>query len=57
MKMHLMNILNQFEATLEEKNSIVNTFKDRVPSYSLALEEFCKLRGITVDEFAAMKKS
>ncbi|MCO4818355.1 MAG: hydroxymethylglutaryl-CoA reductase, degradative [Bacteroidetes bacterium] len=53
MKMHLMNILNQFEATLEEKNAIINTFKDRVPSYSLALEEFCKLRGITVEQYTA----
>ncbi|MFT5512495.1 MAG: hydroxymethylglutaryl-CoA reductase [Bacteroidia bacterium] len=55
MKMHLMNILNQFEATLEEKAAIVNTFKNRVPSYSLALEEFCKLRGITVEAFTASR--
>ena len=55
MKMHLMNILNQFEATLEEKAAIINTFKDRVPSYSLAVEEFCKLRGITKEEFAASR--
>lgn len=55
MKMHLMNILNQFEASLEEKAAIIDTFKDRVPSYSLALEEFCKLRGITTEQFAASK--
>ncbi|MBO6518003.1 MAG: hydroxymethylglutaryl-CoA reductase, degradative [Bacteroidia bacterium] len=51
MKMHLLNILNQFEATQEEKVAIIDSFKDRIPSYQLALEEFCKLRGITVDEF------
>jgi hydroxymethylglutaryl-CoA reductase len=52
MKMHLLNILNQFEATAAEKAQIVDTFKDRIPSYQLALEEFCKLRGINAQEFA-----
>ena len=51
MKMHLLNILNQFEATEQEKAIIVDSFKNRIPSYQLALEEFCKLRGIAVDEF------
>ncbi len=52
MKMHLLNILNQFEATQSEKLQIIDTFKDRIPSYQLALEAFCKIRGITTEEFA-----
>lgn len=52
MKMHLLNILNQFEATDKEKAHIIESFRDRIPSYQLALEAFCKLRGISVEEFA-----
>jgi len=51
MKMHLLNILNQFEATEKEKAIIVDSFKNRIPSYQLALEEFCRVRGIAVDKF------
>jgi len=51
MKMHLLNILNQFESTEKEKAIIVDSFKNRIPSYQLALEEFCRVRGISVDEF------
>ena len=46
MKMHLLNILNQLEATEEEKASIVEYFKDKVPSHHATVEIFCKLRGI-----------
>lgn len=46
MKMHLLNILNQLEATEEEKVKIVDYFKDKIVSYSATVEIFCKLRGI-----------
>lgn len=46
MKMHLLNILNQLEATQEEKNIIVEHFKDNVVSHSAAVRKFCELRGI-----------
>lgn len=46
MKMHLLNILNQLEATQAEKDEIVNYFKDKVVSHSAAVNKFCELRGI-----------
>ncbi len=46
MKMHLLNILNQLEATEEEKKVIVEYFKDKVVSHSAAVNKFCELRGI-----------
>lgn len=46
MKMHLLNILNQLEATEEEKVKIVDYFKDKIVGYSSTVEIFCKLRGI-----------
>lgn len=46
MKMHLLNILNQLEATEEEKAFIVDYFKDKVPSYHATIDIFCKTRGI-----------
>lgn len=49
MKMHLLNILNQLEATEEEKEQIVEHFKDKVVSFSGAVEAFFKLRGIGPD--------
>jgi hydroxymethylglutaryl-CoA reductase len=56
MKMHLLNILNQLEATDEEKIEIVNYFKDKVVSFSNAVEIFCKIRGISADSLASHKK-
>jgi len=50
MKMHLLNILNQLEATEDEKAQIVEYFKDKVVSFSAAVEIFSKLRGIPVDQ-------
>lgn len=47
MKMHLLNILNQLEATEEEKTTIQNYFEDKVVSHSDVVNQFCKLRGIT----------
>jgi hydroxymethylglutaryl-CoA reductase len=46
MKMHLLNILNQLEATEAEKVEIVHYFKDKIVSHSAAVEIFCKIRGI-----------
>lgn len=50
MKMHLLNILNQLEATEDEKAQIVEYFKDNIVSHSAAVEQFCKLRGIEVPD-------
>ncbi|WP_055434933.1 hydroxymethylglutaryl-CoA reductase, degradative [Lacinutrix algicola] len=44
MKMHLMNILNQFEATNTEKDSIVNHFKTNTVTHSAVVTEIEKLR-------------
>lgn len=46
MKMHLMNILNQLEATAEEKVQIAEFFKDKVPHHREVVKYFCNLRGI-----------
>lgn len=46
MKMHLMNILNQLEATEDEKKYFVNFFKDKTVTHHMVIEEFCKLRGV-----------
>lgn len=55
MKMHLLNILNQLEATEEEKEEIVHYFKDKVVSHSAAVNKFCELRGIPKPEVTAKK--
>jgi len=41
MKMHLMNILNHFNATEEEKQLAVEYFKDKVVSFA-SVSEFIK---------------
>lgn len=46
MKMHLLNILNQLEATEKEKTHFVNYFKDKTVSHHAVIAEFCKLRGV-----------
>jgi hydroxymethylglutaryl-CoA reductase len=46
MKMHLMNILTQLEATLEEKEKVAAYFKDKVPHHREVVNYFCNLRGI-----------
>ncbi len=56
MKMHLLNILNQLEATEEEKVKIVDYFKDNVVSYSATVEIFCKIRGIEVPSVVSKSK-
>ena len=54
MKMHLFNILNQLDATLEERNTIVEYFKDKTVSHSAVVDIFCEMRGISRSE--AIKK-
>ncbi|WP_053990996.1 hydroxymethylglutaryl-CoA reductase, degradative [Mangrovimonas sp. TPBH4] len=44
MKMHLMNILNQFEATNEEKAQLAAHFKTHVVTHSAVVEALNKLR-------------
>ncbi len=44
MKMHLMNILNQFEATKEEKTIIVEKFKTETVTHSAVVEAINGLR-------------
>ena len=44
MKMHLMNILNQFEATPSEKESLIAYFKSNTVSHSKVVEQIEKLR-------------
>ncbi len=46
MKMHLLNILNQFEATAEEKEKIVDHFKTNVVTHSAVVEAIENIRKI-----------
>lgn len=55
MKMHLLNILNQLEATTDEKKIIVDHFKYNTVSHSAAVKKFCEVRGIKNPE--EIKKS
>ena len=45
MKMHLMNILNQFEATADEKKVLIEQFKTNVVTHSAVVEAIEKLRA------------
>lgn len=45
MKMHLMNILNQFEATDEEKLLLIDYFKTNLVTHSAVVEAIKKLRS------------
>ncbi|MFC0602998.1 hydroxymethylglutaryl-CoA reductase, degradative [Winogradskyella pulchriflava] len=45
MKMHLMNILNQFEATSEEKTKLVEHFKTNTVTHSAVAEAIENIRG------------
>ena len=45
MKMHLMNILNQFEANREEKRFLINHFKTNTVTHSSVVEAIQKLRA------------
>lgn len=48
MKMHLFNILNQLEATEDEKLAIQKFFHDKVPHHKDVVNKFCEMRGIPV---------
>jgi len=45
MKMHLMNILNQFEATPEEKEKLITHFKTNTVTHSAVVETINSLRA------------
>ena len=45
MKMHLMNILNQHQATKEEKQKVLEYFKDTTVSHSLVIDYLEKIRS------------
>lgn len=45
MKMHLVNILNQFEATSKEKAILINHFKNNAVTHSSVVAEIEKLRS------------
>ena len=45
MKMHLLNILNQFEATAEEKSKLIKNFKDNTVTHSAVVEALNTLRS------------
>ena len=44
MKMHLINILNQYNATLSEKNDLIEYFKTNVVTHNAVVEALNKLR-------------
>lgn len=46
MKMHLLNILNQLGATMDERKQIKKHFADKVVSHSDVVRVFCEMRGI-----------
>jgi len=46
MKMHLMNILNQFEATETEKEQLVKYFKTNTVTHTEVATQIEKLRAI-----------
>jgi hydroxymethylglutaryl-CoA reductase len=45
MKMHLLNILNQLEATEEEKKMIVQYFIKNTPHHAEVIDAFRRVRG------------
>ena len=45
MKMHLLNILNQLEATEAEKATIIEYFKKNVPHHNTVVDIFKRVRG------------
>ncbi len=45
MKMHLMNILNQFQATTEEKEQLIEHFKTNTVTHSEVVQQIEKLRN------------
>ena len=56
MKMHLYNILNQLEATEEERKAIKAHFADKVVAHNEVVRKFCELRGVPYESLSAKKK-
>ena len=56
MKMHLLNILNQLEATKEEIEQVRSFFENKVPHHSDVVKKFCEIRGIKSPSEIAKKK-
>ncbi len=54
MKMHIMNILNQQNASLEEKRQLVDHFRKQTVTHSNVIRELEKLR--TLDSYKSVKK-
>lgn len=50
MKMHLLNIMNSFQATEEEKKESLVYFKDKIVSYSSVRTLLAQLRGVEIAE-------
>jgi hydroxymethylglutaryl-CoA reductase len=48
MKMHLMNILNQFEASTKEKIALTAHFKDTTVTHNAVVEALKNLRAPSV---------
>lgn len=55
MKMHLFNILNQLEATENEKKQIVAFFSDKVVAHNEVVRKFCEIRGVPYSTYASKK--
>src|SRR5699024_1577154 len=45
MKMHLMNILNQYEASRGERKQIIKHFKNNVVTHAAVIRQLEKIRG------------
>jgi len=46
MKMHLLNILNQLEATEKEKMTIQAHFENKVVTHKAVVDLFCEIRNV-----------
>ncbi|MFT7611763.1 MAG: hydroxymethylglutaryl-CoA reductase [Parvicellaceae bacterium] len=55
MKMHLLNILNQLEATDDEKRIIQKKFETNVVSHKAVVDAFCEMRGIESPQHSSNK--
>jgi hydroxymethylglutaryl-CoA reductase len=56
MKMHLFNILNQLEATDQERETMVRFFSDKVVAHNEVVRKFCELRGISYESFVGRNR-
>jgi hydroxymethylglutaryl-CoA reductase len=49
MKMHLLNILNYYKATEEEKKYALEYFKDKIVSFTTTRVMLEQIRGVKID--------